>query len=379
MKGDIKIGRIFGIQLGLHFSWLVIAVLVTLSLVGHFSAVNANWGSSLVWTTALVTGLLFFVAVILHELAHALVAKMRGLPVRSITLFALGGIALIDKEPDDPLTEFLVGFAGPLMSLIIGALCFLTAFTLGWSPETHMITPPTPFLAALVWLGYINIVLAIFNMIPGYPLDGGRVLRAIVWRITGNMNRSTRTAAHFGQFVATFFIVWGVFEFFFSTGFTGLWLALIGWFLLTAAKASYAKIPVTKILSPLCVGEVMRRDCDTVSGNIDLQAFVNRHLLKTRNQYYFVTENNRPAGMISTEQVKKIPCPEWSTKTVGQVMSSLDDFQIVAPQMPLAKAYETMMNAEVNQLPVASNDQLAGIITREDILKHLYTHVTFED
>jgi Zn-dependent protease len=322
---------------------------------------------------------LFFAAIILHEMAHALVAKMRGLPVRSITLFALGGIALVDKEADDPVTEFLVGIAGPLMSVAIGSLCLLTAFTLGWSPDAQEITAPTPFLTGLVWLGYINIVLAVFNMIPGYPMDGGRVLRAIIWRVTGKMNRSTRVAARVGQLVATLFIVWGVLHFFFGMGFGGLWLALIGWFLLTAANASYAKAAVTKILSPLSVGEVMRRDCDTVSGDMDLQAFVNRHLLNTRKRYYFVTENNRPAGMISKEQVKKIPCSEWSSKTVGQVMSTLDNFQIVPPQMAVTTAYENMISSEVEELPVASNDHLAGIITREDILKDLYTHVAVQN
>ena len=375
MKGHIKIGRLFGIQLGLHFSWLVIAAIVTLSLAGHLSTVNAGWGTGVIWMTAFVTGLLFFVGIILHELAHALVAKMRGLPVRSITLFALGGIALIDKEADDPLTEFLVGISGPLMSVMIGFLCLATALTLGWLPEMHGVTPPTPFLAALVWLGSINIVLAIFNMIPGYPMDGGRVLRAIVWRVTGNMNRSTRIAAGAGRFVAAVFIVWGVFQFFFGMGFGGLWMALIGWFLLTAANASYAQTAVTQIISPLCVGEVMRRDCDTISEDVDLQSFVNDHLLKSRKRFYFVTENNRPVGMISTEQVKKVPRAEWANKTVGQVMSTLDDFQIVSPQMSVAKAYESMLNADVNQLPVATKDHLAGIVTRDDILADLYTHV----
>jgi Zn-dependent protease/CBS domain-containing protein len=375
MKRHIRIGRVFGIELGLHFSWLVIAVLVTLSLVAQFSAVNAAWGAGLVWATALITCLLFFVAVILHELAHGVVAKMRGLPVRSITLFALGGIALVDKEAEDPWTEFLVAAAGPLMSVVIGGLCLFAAFTLGWSPEAQLLTPSTPFLAALVWLGYINIVLAIFNMIPGYPMDGGRVLRAIIWRITGNMESSTRVAAHVGQFIATFFIVWGVFQLLFGMGFGGLWLALIGWFLLTAASASYARTTAVKILSPLCVGEVMRRDCDAVSGDIDLQSFVNKHLLKTRDRNCFVTNNDITVGMISTEQVKKIPYADWETKTVGQVMTTLDDIEIIAPQMPVVKAYEAMVNAEINQLPVASHDQFAGIVTREDILTDLYTHV----
>lgn len=378
MKGHIKIGRVFGVQLGLHFSWLVIAGLVTLSLAGHFSTVNADWGAGLVWTTAIVTGLLFFVAVILHELAHALVARMRGLPVRSITLFALGGIALIDKEADDATTEFLVGIAGPIMSVIIGALCLLLAAMLGWSPEMQAIAPPTPVLAALVWLGYINIVLAVFNMIPGFPLDGGRVLRAIIWWITGNMNRSTRIAARVGQFVAIFFIVWGVFQFFFGLGFGGLWLALIGWFLLTAASGSYANVAITKVLSGLRVGDVMRRDCETVDGQINLQEFVDEHLLKTGSRCYFVVEDTRLAGMITPHEVKAVPRAEWKLKAVDEVMRTLDDLQIVALETPVIEAFETMIRSDVNQLPVASNNQLTGVITRNHILEILKTRAELE-
>lgn len=378
MKGHIKIGRIFGVQLGLHFSWLVIAVLVTLSLAGHFSTLNADWGAGLIWTTAIVTGLLFFVAVILHELAHALVAKTRGLPVHSITLFALGGVALIDKDADDAATEFLVGIAGPIMSVIIGVLCLLTAAGLGWLPETQAITPPTPVLAALVWLGYINIVLAIFNMIPGFPLDGGRVLRAIIWWITGNMNRSTRIAARVGQFVAIFFIVWGVFQFFFGIGFGGLWLALIGWFLLTAASGSYAQVAITKVLSGLRVGDLMRRDCETVDGQTNLQEFVDEHLLKTGSRCYFVVEDKRLAGLITPHEVKEVPRNEWKLRTVDEVMRTLDNLQIVAPQTSVIEAFETMIRSDVNQLPVASNDQLTGVITRNHILEILKTRAELE-
>jgi len=192
------------------------------------------------------------------------------------------------------------------------------------------------------------------------------------------MKGSTRIAL-IGQFVATFLIVWAAFQFVFGIGFGALWFALIGWVLLTVAKASKSKAPDTKIRSPLCVGEVMRRDCDTVSGDIDLQAFVNRYLLKNRDRCYFVAENNRLAGLVSTEQVRRIPCAQWSTKTISQVMSTLDDIQIVAPQMPVDKAYATMMKAEVNHLPVGCNDQLAGIITRDDILADVYTHVTIQN
>ncbi len=373
MTGNIKIGRIFGIQLGLHFSWLVIAALVVLSLVANFSAVNADWGAGLIWTTAIITGGLFFVAIVLHELAHAIVAKMRGLPVRSITLFALGGIALIDKEADDATTEFLVGIAGPIMSVLIGFLCLLSAAALGWSPEIQAIAPPTPVLAALVWLGYINVVLAIFNMIPGFPLDGGRVLRAIIWWITGDMNRSTRIAARAGQFVAVLFIVWGIFQFFSGIAFGGLWLALIGWFLLTAASGSYAQVAITRILSGLRVSDVMRRDCETIEGQINLQEFVDEHLLMTGSRCYFVVEDNRLAGMITPHDVKKVPREEWKHKTTGEVMRTLDNLQIVAPQTSVIEAFQDMVRSDVNQLPVASDNQLKGVISRNHILEILKT------
>src|SRR5215204_3794857 len=182
MQGHIKIGRVFGIQLGLHFSWLLIALLVTFSLAGHFSGVNPHWGGGVIWTTALLTGTLFFASIIIHELAHAVVAR-------------IGGVALTEKEAEDAATEFLVGIAGPLMSVFISIICLLLAAAFGWSPETEVLKQNTPATAALVWLGYTNIALAVFNMIPGFPLDGGRVLRAVIWWITGDVSRSTRIAA----------------------------------------------------------------------------------------------------------------------------------------------------------------------------------------
>jgi Zn-dependent protease/CBS domain-containing protein len=371
MQGHIKIGRVFGIQLGLHFSWLLIALLVTLSLAGHFSTVNADWGAGVIWTTAVVTGILFFGSIILHELAHALVGKMRGLPVSSITLFALGGVALIDKEADDAATEFWVGIAGPIMSVIIGVVCLLSAAALGWSPETQAIAQQTPVLAAIVWLGYINIALAVFNMIPGFPLDGGRVLRAFVWWITGDMNRSTRIAARVGQFVAVLFIVWGVFQFFSGAGFGSLWLALIGWFLLIAASGSYAQVAITQSLRGLRTSDVMRRDCETVNGRINLQEFVEENLLKMGSRCYFVVEGDRFVGLITLHEVKQVPRDEWGNKTVGDAMRPLEDLQTVAPQTPLSEALETMIRADVNQLPVINRNQLAGVISRNHVLEIL--------
>lgn len=379
MKGHIKIGKVFGIQLGLHFSWLVAPMVIAPFLTGQFSAGTADWGSTLIWMTTFITGLLFVVTVIFHEVVLALVARMARLPARSITQLALGGIELDDKETDNAVIEFVVGTAGPIISLTIGVFCLLLAVVLGWSPQISGATPPTPLLASIVWLGSINIVWALFNTIPAFPLDGGRVLRAVLWWRNDKKERSKLIAARVGQFAATFFLVCGAFQLLLGGNFNGVWFVLIGAFLLTTARGSYEPLRDIRIISPLLVDDLMQRDCEIVQGQIDLQVFVNDHLLKTGNQYYFVAENNRLAGMITPEEVMKMRHGEWTNKTVGQVMCTLDNFQIVAPQMPIAKAYETMSSAEVNQLPVASNNQLMGIITRDDILKNLYTHVISEN
>src|SRR6476469_5345962 len=216
MKAQIKLGRLFGVAIGLHYSWFIIAVLITLSLVQHFQLTNASWSSSLSWGLGVFTAVLFFGAIVAHELSHALVAKARGLPVRSITLFALGGIAQIEKEAADAKTEFWMGIIGPITSFIIGVICLAITMALGWEPPEF---PRQPLSAMLMWLGYINIALAIFNMIPGFPLDGGRVLRAVVWWITGDAKRATRIASRVGQLVALGFIMLGILRFFSGAGF----------------------------------------------------------------------------------------------------------------------------------------------------------------
>ena len=177
MKAHIKLGRIFGVAVGLHYSWLIIALLVTLSLRSQFASEHPTWEASTIWIVAIITGLLFFVSILLHELSHAAVARLRGIPVRGITLFALGGVAQIEKDAADAKSEFWMGIVGPITSVVIGVVCLVLALLLGWNLSAEPNSPPA---VMLIWLGYINIALGIFNMIPGFPLDGGRVLRAVV-------------------------------------------------------------------------------------------------------------------------------------------------------------------------------------------------------
>jgi len=373
MEAQIKLGRIFGIEIGLHYSWLIIALLVTLSLAGHFQMMNPNWGASTIWVTAVATGLLFFAAIIVHELSHAAVAKARGLPVRAITLFALGGVAQIDKDAEDAKTEFWMGIVGPITSAVIGAGCLAIAYALGWAPERGMMRASTPILALLLWLGYINIALAVFNMIPGFPLDGGRVLRAIVWWVTGNANRATRIAAQVGQLVAFFFIIWGIFRFFGGAGFGGLWIAFIGWFLLDAARASYAQVVTTENLRGVRVGDVMARDCPVVDGNSNLQTFVDEHLLHTGRRCFVVEEQGRIVGLITPHEVKEVERQKWPYTTVDEVMLPLDRLHTIGPDTLVTEALQRMGREDVNQLPVVRDGQPVGIISRGHILQMLKT------
>jgi Zn-dependent protease/predicted transcriptional regulator len=370
MRAQIKLGRIFGIDIGLHYSWLIIALLITLSLSGHFKSTNPQWSDTVVWLTALVTALLFFTTIVIHELSHSIVARMHGLAVRSITLFALGGVSQIEKDSPDARTEFWIGIAGPLASAVIGILCLGVALSLGWEPAA---TPAAPATAVLVWLGYINFLLAVFNMVPGFPLDGGRVLRGIIWWITGARSKATRIAAQVGEFVSYAFIVIGLVRFFGGAGLGGLWISFIGWFLLDASRASQAQVGVTEALKGLQVGDVMSRDYVTVDSRSNIQSFADEHLLRSGRRCFIVTENGRVAGLITPQEIRHIPHAQWPYKTLDLVMRPLEQLRTVTIDTPVIKALEIMGRDDVNQLPVMLNGALEGIVSRSHILQLLQT------
>ena len=375
MKAHIKLGRIFGVAVGLHYSWIIIALLVTLSLRSQFAVDHPNWDVSTAWAIAIITGLLFFVSILLHELSHAAVAKLRGIPVRAITLFALGGVAQIEKDAADAKSEFWMGIIGPITSIAIGLVCLVLASLLGWNFPTESNTPPA---AMFMWLGYINIALAIFNLIPGFPLDGGRVLRAVIWWVTGDANRSTRIAAGVGQLVALGFIMMGIWRFFSGAGFGGLWIAFIGWFLLEAARASGAQVEITERLTGVKVGDVMAQQFPMVDANSNLQMFVQDHLLPTGHRCFVVLEQGTPAGIITPHEVKAIDRARWPYTTVGDVMRSLESLRTMSPERPVAEALEMMGREDVNQMPVVQEGKLTGIISRGHILRVLQTRAELD-
>ncbi len=370
MTPQIRLGRIFGIEIGLHLSWFVIALLIVFSLAGHFQTINPEWSRAVIWMTAIATGLLFFAALLAHELSHALVAKARRLPVRSITLFALGGVTQVEKEAGDARSEFWMGIAGPIASAVIGAACLLAALALGWAPQSQ---PATPILGMLVWLGYINITLALFNMIPGFPLDGGRILRAAIWWATGDPDRSTRAAARVGQVAAMGFIVLGLVRFFGGSGFSGLWIAFIGWFLLDAARASYARVVMLEHLRGIRVGEVMDHECVLVDGHRSVQDLVDAELLRTGRRCFLVTENGAARGIITPSEIAGIERGDWPTTTLEQAMRPIETLKTVTPETLVLDALEKMGREDINQLPVVSNGHVDGLISRSDLVRLLST------
>ncbi|MFN6963243.1 MAG: site-2 protease family protein [Pyrinomonadaceae bacterium] len=370
MNAQIRLGKIFGIEIGLHYSWLIIAFLIVFSLSQYFSESHPGWSGTTIWTMSILTAILFFSAIVVHELSHAAVAKRSDLPVKAITLFALGGVAQIENEPASPKTEFWLGIIGPLTSAFIGLACFAAAMLLGWPPMTE---PQTPPLAVLVWLAYVNFALAIFNMIPGYPMDGGRVLRAVIWGISGSADTATRAAARAGQGLAFGFIFLGIYLFFSGSGFGGLWLAFIGWFLLSAAKASYLQVEFSQSLRDVTAGDLMLTHCAVLDANTSLQSVIEDHILKSGQRCFMVAENGRPVGLITPNEIAAVERRLWPFKTASDAMRPLESLFVVGPETPAIEALEIIGRENVNQLPVVKDGRLLGILSRDNLINYLTT------
>ena len=368
MRASISLGRWFGVPVGLHYSWFVIAWLITLSLTAQFAWLNRSWSTATIWSMAALTALLFFICIVLHELAHATAARLSGVAVRSIILFALGGIAQIEKEADTPRKEFWIAIAGPLASIAIGIVCRAIAGVSAAFADTVAVSP---FDAVFAWLAYINVALALFNLVPGFPLDGGRVLRSIVWASTHDLERATRIAARVGQAVAYIFIVVGVFSLLTTNDFGGLWLAFIGWFLLEGAQAYYQQAQLSNTLQSVRVSDVMATDCAMVDAEMTVRRFVDDQLMQVAAGCFAVRRGDRVVGLITAEDVKRIGRERWDQALVSEAMRPLTSLHPVRPDVSAAEALELMGRQNVNQLPVISDGRLRGVVSRS-YLVHLW-------
>jgi Zn-dependent protease len=364
-RHNIPLGRILGIPIGLDYSWFVIFALLTWMLAdNYYPAEFKDWPRLLYWFTGAVTAVMLFVSVLLHELGHSVVALQYKIPVRSITLFLFGGVAQIGAEPPSASAEFLIASAGPLVSLVLAVLF-------------HAVQPLVggiePLLGLAKYLAYINLALVLFNLIPGYPLDGGRVFRAIVWAITGNMRRATLIAANGGRLFAFLFIFIGVWQMVSGNFGGGLWIAFIGWFLDTAASAQVQQVMIQGLLTGHKVSQAMSTHCATVPADLTLQDLVDEHILGSGQHCFLVNRGDDTVGLMTLDRIKEVPRAKWSTTRAGQVMLPLKPLKSIDPDAELWPALQKLDRNGVNQLPVTRDHHVVGMLSREDVISFLRT------
>ena len=364
-RHNIPVGKIFGISIGLDYSWFVIFALLTWMLAGsYYPSEFKGWPTSLYWFMGVVTATMLFVSVLLHELGHSMMALRYGIPVRSITLFLFGGVAQIGAEPPSAIAEFLIAIAGPLVSLILAVVFYAVQ---------PVLTGMEPLLGLAKYLAYINLALVLFNAIPGYPLDGGRVFRAIVWAITGNMRRATLVAANVGRFFAFMLIFAGVWQMFSGNPGGGIWLAVIGWFLDNAASAQVQQMMFQDLLAGHKVSQAMSSHGAAVSVDLTLQALVDEHILGSGQRSFLVNRGGDAVGLMTLQRITEVPRTAWATTSVAQVMLPLDQSKRIESDAELWTALQDMDRNGVNQLPVTRDRRVIGMLSREDVITFLRT------
>ncbi|HET7028813.1 MAG TPA: site-2 protease family protein [Candidatus Limnocylindrales bacterium] len=364
LGGSVRIFTIAGIDIGIHLSWLVVFGLVTWSLaVGYLPAAIPGIESTTAWILGAIASLLLFASVLVHELAHSFVARAQGLEVHSITLFIFGGVSNLSGEAKRPSTEFLVAIVGPLTSVVVAALAYLVGTVVAGSREAA---------AVAGYLATVNLLLGLFNLVPGFPLDGGRVLRAIAWTVTGSIRRGTRIAVTVGQVVAWALMLWGIFRVFGGDVFGGIWIAAIGWFLQGAGQASLEQVVMEQVLRRVRVRDVAGLDRGRVPPSTSVADLIERYLLPgNRRAMAVAADDGALRGIVTLGDVTRVPPDVRDRTPVADVMTPVASLVTARPDEPLADALEALGRGDWEQLPVVRDGRLVGLITRADILRQL--------
>lgn len=359
--GSWKIATIMGIPIRVHFSWLIIFGLITWSLsTFYFPKAAPQLPAISSWIAGALAAILLFVSVAFHELAHALIALRYGLPIVSITLYIFGGVSQMKSEPPDPGAEFRIAIAGPLSSFVLSVLFLLLYLTAAGELAR----------ALFGYLAQLNLILGVFNLIPGFPMDGGRVVRAFIWKKSSDFFYATRKASGYGRKIALFFVIFGLFSLF--AGLTGgLWLMLIGWFLHTAAQASYQQASLQQTLAGVKVRDIMTREIMSMPSDMAVETAVNEHFLRYGFGGFPVMGKERFLGFVTLKEVKDVPRERWHTVNVSEILTPHDRRWEVSESDDALKALELMISEDQGRLAVMEKDKLLGLITRNGIAKYV--------
>ena len=364
----LRIGRILGIPIYLHSTWVFIFAAITWIIASQYKQQHPLWSDTQHWAVGILTSLLFFASVLFHELAHSVVAQHYKIRVVSITLFLFGGLARIERDPPKAIQEFNIAIAGPLASGLL---------SLGFFGLAHLFPYSQSVGALAKWLFVTNGSLAVFNLLPGFPLDGGRIFRAMVWGATGNFEKATRVAGASGKWIAYAMILGGGWAAINGNLQNGLWIVFIGWFILNAAQDSVAQVTIRQTLAGLHAADVMSTDVPTSPGHITLEEY-SAEVRRTGRRYHLVTSDDRLVGMMNVHTLNAVPREEWAHNSVQSAMIPREKILWTSPEEPLLGLLERLLTADVNQMPVVSgakedSPQVVGIVTRDSILRVMQT------
>ncbi len=366
-ENAIRLGTVAGIRIGVHYTWFIIFLLLTSTLHSSFTHEHPDWSRSVSLITSVVTALVFFASIVLHELGHSIVALKRGISVRSITLFIFGGVAQTEQEAESAQTEFLIAIAGPLVSVSLAALFYLLSL---WMAPVNEVASE-----ALDWLATINLLVAIFNMVPGFPLDGGRVFRALVWGFTGDANKGMSWAVLAGKLVAYMLMGMGVMTAI-QTGYllNGVWLFGIGWFLLIAAQASGQAFTINRVFHEINARELMEADVPTVPAAVSVNKWIEDYVFAQGVRAFLVTEGEELVGLVTLSDSQKISRDKWADTSVVAVMTPVRQLKSVRADTDISSVLQLMAAHSLNQVPVIEENQIIGWITRDRLIQILKLH-----
>jgi Zn-dependent protease/predicted transcriptional regulator len=372
MKGSVVIGKVRGIEIEVNVSWLVVFGLVTYMLATNYFPQNyPDWNPALGWLLGGIIALMLFVSVLLHELSHSLVSMNFGIPVKKISLFIFGGIAQMEKEADEPGKELKIAVAGPAMSLLLFVLFTLFAAVAAVTGASEAI------LVLLTYVAQVNLVLAIFNMVPAFPMDGGRVLRALIWRFKGDFQNATRIAASMGGMFGYFLIFTGIFWVMTGNLINGIWFAFIGWFINQASQASYQQTVMSNIFDEIKISEFMTANVIAVDYHISVQELVDNYFYQYKFNSFPVKKFEEVIGVVNFDRAKNVPKEERDQTTVGRITTPLEENLVVSPDDTVSTAMTKIFGNSIGRVLVMEQAALIGIVSRTDILNYLRMHSQF--